>query len=83
MMWPSNDARTVLGETTSNTTIALRELGYYAGKVDNDFTADLAHAIEEFQRKSGMRQVDGYIGQLTLREMMRQFKSAGTNEPSE
>jgi Putative peptidoglycan binding domain len=47
----------------------LRDLGFYCGSVDDDFSRDLPPALEEFQRRTNMRHVDGMIGQLTLRQI--------------
>lgn len=47
----------------------LQRLGYYRGPVDNEFTEDLAAAIELFQRRNNLRHVDGFFGELTYLTM--------------
>jgi len=47
----------------------LRNLGYYDGKLDNEFTENFALSIEKFQNLNNMRHVDGMIGELTLKKI--------------
>lgn len=54
----------------------LTQLGYYRGEIDNDFSRDLAEAIEHFQRMNNMRHIDGMFGELTLQKMAEQLAQA-------
>jgi hypothetical protein len=57
----------------------LRNLSAYSGQVDDEFSPDLADAIEQFQRQNDMRHVDGMIGQLTLRQTYTKLEEQRSN----
>jgi len=49
-------------------------LGYYKGRIDDDFTEDLAEALTEFQRLNNMRHIDGVFGPLTYEKMTQKLQ---------
>lgn len=52
----------------------LTRLDLYSGTMDDEFTPDLAKAIETFQRTHDLRHVDGMVGELTLKQMEYQLR---------
>jgi hypothetical protein len=55
----------------------LQTLGFYPGEINNEYTADLAHALTAFQEHHSMLHVDGYFGELTYKEIVNALIMAG------
>jgi peptidoglycan hydrolase-like protein with peptidoglycan-binding domain len=47
----------------------LKELGFYSGSIDNDFTPELVDAVTIFQGTHGLQPADGIFGSLTYQKM--------------
>lgn len=56
---------------------ALARLEYYRGEIDHEYTEDLVTALIEFQTDHMMRQIDGYFGDLTYRELVTALLERG------
>ena len=52
-------------------------LDFYQGKLDNEYTPDLASALASFQDYHSMAHVDGYFGELTYKEMVNELIKKG------
>ena len=57
---------------------ALKEQGYYSGKIDGIFGKGTVNAVKAFQRKNGLK-VDGIAGPLTQEKL---YSGSGTKTSS-
>ena len=53
----------------SDVKATLAEAGFYRGSIDDEFSAELAAAVEQFQRARGLRHPDGIVGPFTVRAL--------------
>ncbi len=55
----------------------LARVGFYDGAIDDIYGEDLAEGLAKFQDSQMMRQVDGFFGELTYREMVHALIERG------
>ena len=55
----------------------LAKLGFYGGAVDDTYDEEVAEGLARFQDSRMMRQVDGFFGELTYREMIHALIERG------
>jgi len=58
----------------------LSHLGVYKGKLDDNFTQDLANALIEFQKTNNLRHIDGVFGPLTYEKMAEKQRDLLSNK---
>jgi hypothetical protein len=55
----------------------LSKLGFYDGSLDDNYDEALANGLTRFQDSRMMRQLDGFFGELTYREMIHALVERG------